>query len=73
MPSAIPAGYVYWDRFGYVRESDKTGPYAIDSGGTPTLIGTPSGPPPEVTGLQFNDAENSMYQGPAAGIGIGVN
>ena len=61
MPSVIPEGYVYWDRFGYVRESDRTGPYAINSSGTATLIGTPSGPPPEVTGLQFNDAANSMY------------
>lgn len=61
MPSVIPAGYVYWDRFGYVRESDKTGPYSISSSGTPALITLPSGPPPEVTGLQFDDAANSMY------------
>ena len=61
MPSVVPDEYEYRQLFGYVKKVDRTGPYAINSGGTATLIGTPSGPPPEVTGLQFNDAANSMY------------
>lgn len=38
MSSVVPAGYVYWDGFGYVLESDRSGPYAISSGGVATLM-----------------------------------
>lgn len=61
MPSVVPPQYVYWDRFGYVRESDRTGPYAIDSGGTATLIGTGGGGGGGDNELDFSDADNSMY------------
>lgn len=44
-----------------------------NSYGRAASIAGAEGPPPVVTGLLFNDLANSMYQGPAAGIGIGVN
>lgn len=58
MASVVPAGYVFWDDFGYVRESDRTGPYAIDGTGTPTLIGSAGGGP---EALDFGDPANSQY------------
>lgn len=40
---AIPAGYDYRPFGGYYKQSDASGPYAIDSSGTPTLMGGSSG------------------------------
>lgn len=57
---AIYAGYTYWLMFGYVKDADKTGPYAISSAGVATLIGSGGGGggAPE---LEFNAAANSQY------------
>lgn len=43
MASIIPPEYVYWHGYGYVKISDLSGPYAIDSAGVATLIGSGGG------------------------------
>lgn len=73
MASVIPAGYVYWDGLGYVKESDRSGPYAIDSSGVPHIMsgGVPTGGTAGqvLTKLSGTDGDADWASPSGAGLG----
>ncbi len=73
MASVIPAGYVYWDGLGYIKESDRSGPYAIDSSGVPHIMsgGVPNGGTAGqvLTKLSGTDGDADWASPSGAGLG----